>query len=326
MTNPAVRPPGSSTHHPCCAPAKADPSPRRARPGVVRLKTAPGAVGARSRDHAIDLRGGVFTMGTDDAEANPGDGEGPPHAVTVGHFAIAATTVTNEQFASFANHTGYCTVAEDCGWSYVYRGFISPQAQQSVLGQPAGAPWWAGVAWADWRRPEGPGSSSQNRPQHPVVHISHLDATAYCRWLGARLPTEVEWEYAARGGLAGARYPWGDRLQPAGTRQHMCNIWQGTFPRLNTAEDGWVGTCPVRTFAPNGFGLYNMVGNVWEWTSGAWVIAPDKADDRFAMRGGSYMCHDSYCNRYRVAARTANTADSSAGNIGFRIVFDRDPL
>jgi formylglycine-generating enzyme len=168
------------------------------------------------------------------------------------------------------------------------------------------------VFGATWRHPFGPGSSCDL--DHPVVHVSWRDASAYAEWLDCRLPTEAEWEFAARGGLEGCRYPWGDDFAPDGAA--LANIWEGVFPTSNTAADGWVGTAPVDAFPPNRFGLHNMVGNVWEWCAGGW--APDQADLE-VVRGGSYLCHDSYCNRYRVSARTATTADSSTGHTGFRV-------
>jgi formylglycine-generating enzyme len=187
---------------------------------------------------------------------------------------------------------------------------------------------------ASWRRPEGPGSDLAGRGDHPVVHVSWNDARAYCDWAGLRLPTEAEWEFAARGGLEGKRLPWGDELTPGGVWRS--NIWQGTFPTHNTAEDGYVGTAPVDAFPPNGFGLHNASGNVWEWCAD-WFhptfhrngptdnpTGPPAGQAR-VIRGGSYMCHDSYCNRYRVAARSSNTPDSSTGNMGFRCARDADP-
>jgi sulfatase modifying factor 1 len=202
-----------------------------------------------------------------------------------------------------------------------------------VVGRPPGNPWWVGVRGADWRHPEGPRSDTLAREDHPVVHISWNDAQAYCAWAGRRLPTEAEWKRASRGGIEGARYPWGNELMtPDGSWR--CNIWQGSFPTTNTAEDGWVTTAPVHSFAPNGFGLWQTVGNVWEWCADVFdantyarrardtvrdphVPAPDGAR---VLRGGSYLCHDSYCNRYRNSARSSNTPESSMGNAGFRTV------
>jgi formylglycine-generating enzyme len=222
--------------------------------------------------------------------------------------------VSNERFAEFAEATGYKTEAERFGWSFVFAGFRGHDAVLAT-GGAAGTPWWRAVTGATWRAPEGPGSGLDGRLDHPVTHVTWHDADAYARWAGLRLPTEQEWEYAARGGLEQARYPWGDELAPNG--QWRCNIWQGDFPVLNTAEDGYAGTAPVDAYPPNGFGLYNMTGNVWEWSASWFTPARTRV-----MRGGSYLCHDSYCNRYRVAARTGNTPDSSSGNTGFRCAAD----
>ncbi|WP_083733753.1 formylglycine-generating enzyme family protein, partial [Actinomadura sp. CNU-125] len=289
---------------PCCTPARAEalaPAPSSASAPVR-------AGGGAARGSLVPIPGGSFRMGNDDRDANPGDGEGPVRRVTVKPFAMSAYAATNDEFAEFAAATGYRTDAERFGWSYVFAGFL-PGSVRRVSPRPDRTPWWCGVAGAWWREPEGPGTNLDERGDHPVVHVSWNDAVAFCRWAGVRLATEAEWEYAARGGLDGARYAWGDELTPDG--RHMCNIWQGHFPTRNTVEDGHRGTAPVTAFAPNGYGLYNVAGNVWEWCADAW-------GDGRALRGGSYLCHESYCNRYRVAARTRNTPDGSSGNTGFR--------
>ena len=262
-------------------------------------------------DGLLHLPGGTFLMGSADRDAQTADNESPVRPMAVRAFAIAACCVTNDEFADFVIRTSYRTDAERLGWSYVFSGFL-PAALRKGAARPGQAPWWCAVPGANWRRPEGPGSDTAGRGDHPVVHVSWNDATAYCRWASLRLPSEAEWEYAARGGLEQARYPWGDELMPGG--RHRCNIWQGRFPVHNTAEDGFISTAPVDAFEPNGYGLFNASGNVWEWCAD-W-FGPDRRAR--SMRGGSYLCHDSYCNRYRVAARTASPADSSAGNLGFR--------
>jgi len=280
----------------------------------------------------VHLPGGVFLMGTEDGKGFPQDGEGPVRKITLSPFWIAARATTNADFARFVAATGYETEAERFGWSFVFHQFLTMEAERKVKGPAGGAPWWRGVEGAYWRQPEGPGSGIEGREDHPVVHVSHNDARAYCEWAGKRLPTEAEWEYAARGGLKQRRFPWGNTLTP--NREHCCNIWQGEFPTRNTAEDGYVGTAPVDSYEPNGYGLYNVSGNVWEWCSD-WFSAtfherkgrgavenpagPPTGTSR-VMRGGSYLCHKSYCNRYRVAARSSNTPDSSTGNMGFRCV------
>jgi formylglycine-generating enzyme required for sulfatase activity len=275
------------------------------------------------------LPGGEFLMGSDDPAGYPTDGEGPVRTVAVRPFLIDPYAVTNERFAAFAGATGYITDAQRYGWSFVFAGLL-PDDFTETRGV-ASAPWWRQVEGADWRHPEGPQSGLSGRDDHPVVHISWADAMAYCAWAGVRLPTEAEWEYAARGGLEGNRYPWGDELTPGG--EYLCNIWQGKFPHRNTCEDGFYGTAPVGTFPPNGYGLYEMTGNAWEWC-GDWFsptyYRDGTRDDRHGpeegthrvIRGGSYLCHESYCFRYRVAARSASTPDSSTGNMGFRVARD----
>ncbi|WP_138420813.1 formylglycine-generating enzyme family protein [Aquibacillus sediminis] len=278
----------------------------------------------RFKEKMIYLPGGEFLMGTDDQEGFPQDGEGPVRKEKVRPFYIDQHTVTNAEFAQFITETGYKTEAEQFGWSFVFYKFIDPKHKHKVQQVP-GTPWWFALEGAFWYQPEGEGSTIDHRMDYPVIHVSWNDALAYCKWAGKRLPTEVEWEYAARGGLEQKRYAWGDELTPNG--EHYCNIWQGDFPRENTEEDGYIGTAPVTAFPPNGYGLYQVAGNVWEWCIDDWstnhsVTKTKHKSESKVMRGGSYLCHKSYCNRYRVAARTSNTADSSTGNIGFRCVTD----
>lgn len=311
----------------CCAAGRPD---EPARPAAVT--TLAPAAAAASPAGMVALPGGSFLMGSDAAEGFTADGEGPVRRVRLGPFAIARCAVTNAEFAAFVAATGYRTDAEDFGWSFVFHHFVGPRARAGVLGASQGGPWWLAVRGASWCCPEGPDSTIDERPDHPVVHVSWRDAAAYCAWAGMRLPTEAEWEYAARGGLEGARYPWGDDLVPGG--EHRCNIWQGDFPHRDSAEDGYAGTAPVAAFPPNGFGLHNMVGNVWEWCAD-W-FSPDyhrtgprenpagpPGGAARVIRGGSYLCHESYCSRYRVAARSANTPASTTGNMGFRCAADR---
>ncbi len=277
------------------------------------------------------IPGGAFLMGADDDEGFPADGEGPAREVRLSPFLMDRTAVTNAQFGRFVRATRYRTEAERFGWSFVFQSFVPKRIARTIDQAVAGAEWWWRVDGASWRNPEGPGSGIGRRMDHPAVHVSWNDAQAYCRWAGRRLPTEAEWEMAARGGLSGKRYAWGDDLTPNG--KHMCNIWQGEFPNRNTMEDGYAGCAPAKSFPPNGFGLYNMAGNVWEWQAD-WFsptrpsngVETDPKGPRFGsgrvIRGGSYLCHESYCNRYRAAARSSNTPDSSTGNLGFRCAMD----
>ncbi len=312
----------------CCAPSNevSHASSTTGKPGIVRTGRP-----RRPPKGMVYIPGGGFVMGTDEAIGFPADGEGPAREVAVSPFFIDETTVTNAQFGRFVRATGYRTEAESFGWSFVFHSFVHPKLARKVTQTVANAQWWWKIDGAGWRRPEGPGSGIGRRMDHPVIHVSWNDAQAYCRWAGKRLPTEAEWEMAARGGLDGKRYAWGDDLTPDG--RHMCNIWQGDFPSANTEEDGYAGAAPARSFDPNGFGIYNVSGNVWEWQSD-WFspgfhrsppatdpVGPPTGMSR-VIKGGSYLCHDSYCNRYRVAARSANTPDSSTGNLGFRCVVD----
>jgi formylglycine-generating enzyme required for sulfatase activity len=287
--------------------------------------------GEGARISAIDLvslAGGAFLMGNDESYGNAQDGEGPVHEVRLSPFSISRYAISNAQFRSFVEATDHRTEAEVFGWSFVFAAFLPGDLLTRGV---AGAQWWRQVEGADWAHPEGPASDVASRTDHPVVHVSWDDALAFCRWSDTRLPTEAEWEYAARGSLVQQRFPWGDELEPDGG--HRMNVFQGTFPAQNAAADGFAGTAPVEAFAPNGFGLHQMTGNVWEWTAdwfdpGYYARSPHEDPPGSAtgaarvMRGGSYLCHASYCNRYRVDARSSNTPDSSTGNLGFRVAND----
>ncbi|KAM6060329.1 formylglycine-generating enzyme isoform 1-T1 [Theristicus caerulescens] len=299
-----------------------------------RYSAATAASGSRStgRRPMVAIPGGVFTMGTDEPEIQQ-DGEWPARRVHVNSFYMDQYEVSNEEFERFVNSTGYVTEAEKFGDSFVFEGMLSEEVKAGIHQAVAAAPWWLPVKGASWKHPEGPDSSISNRMDHPVLHVSWNDAVAFCTWAGKRLPTEAEWEYSCRGGLENRLFPWGNKLQPKG--QHYANIWQGVFPTNNTAEDGYKGTAPVTAFPPNGYGLYNIVGNAWEWTSDWWAVhhstdeahnpkGPSSGTDR-VKKGGSYMCHKSYCYRYRCAARSQNTPDSSASNLGFRCAADALP-
>jgi formylglycine-generating enzyme len=271
-------------------------------------------------------------MGDESEWSYPGDGEGPVHVVELPAFAMSPHAVTNRDFAAFVRSTGWRTEAESYGWSFVFGGLL-PDDFPPTRGVEA-APWWRQVEGADWGHPEGPHSGTEGRSDHPVVHVSWNDAQAYCAWSATRLPTEAEWEAAARGGLEGRPFPWGDDLEP--DDHHRMNVFQGDFPGGNTAADGYLGTAPVDAFEPNGYGIYNMTGNVWEWCAD-WldvdyyrhspVTAPagPTAGSFRVQRGGSYLCHASYCRRYRVSARFGSTPESTSGNVGFRVVAGGGP-
>ena len=265
-------------------------------------------------------------MGSEDVLAYSADGEGPVRAVRLDAFWLDSFSVTNAEFARFVDATAYVTQAESAGWSFVFGGLL-PDDFPPTRGV-VGAPWWRQVDGAKWNRPTGPQSSWEPLPHHPVVHVTWTDANAYCSWAGKRLPTEAEWEYAARGGLVQQAFPWGDVLEPDGA--HRMNVWQGDFPGDNTCADGFYGTSPVGAFPANSYGLYDMTGNVWEWTADWFSVDHPRTSLPSAnprgpqsgahkvCRGGSYLCHASYCRRYRVSARNPMTVESFSGNVGFR--------
>ncbi|OAS14299.1 formylglycine-generating enzyme family protein [Paenibacillus oryzisoli] len=315
----------------CCSASRASSDQPSAHPEAIMSVETLGTARQIDKDGMIFIPGGKFLMGTDDREGFPADGEGPVREINIKPFYVDACAVTNAEFNQFVDATNYQTEAESFGWSFVFHLFVSEATAAQVQNKVQQTPWWWVVEGADWLHPEGPDSHVEDRWDHPVIHVSWSDAMAYCKWAGKRLLTEAEWEFAARGGLTQKRYPWGDELKPGG--KHMCNIWQGKFPDKNNQSDGYAGTAPVKAFEPNAFGLYNVAGNVWEWCSD-WFspnyhvkgskdnpVGPPSGDTR-VLRGGSYLCHRSYCNRYRVAARSKNTPDSSTGNIGFRCAAD----
>jgi len=310
---------------PCCVPSieRAVQLAASRAASAERLRVASG-----STEGMIKLDGGGFLMGTETKEGFPADGEGPIREVMVDAFYMDTYPVTNRQFAEFTRQTDYKTEAERFDWSFVFHKHIPPELVEDTV---RGVTWWCKVRGACWRRPEGPCSTVDSRAEYPVTHVSWNDATEYCRWAGKRLPTEAEWEYAARGGLEQKTYPWGDELTPGG--RHLCNIWQGEFPNVDTAEDGYCAPAPVNTYPPNGYGFYTITGNAWEWCSDwfhpAYHVTATRKNPvgplegaAKVMKGVSYLCHKSYCNRYRVAARTSNTPDSSTTNISFRCVRD----
>ncbi len=294
------------------------------------------------------IEGGEFSMGTEaftDAV--------PIHRVAVDGFWIDSTEVTNAQFARFVSETAYVTVAERVPRAEDYPG-APPEnlVAGSVVFTPPGHDvpldnhyqWWTYVKGADWRHPEGAGSNIDDRMDHPVVHVAYEDVEAFATWADKRIPTEAEWEYAARGGLDGKAYTWGDEFQPGGT--FMANTFQGSFPNQNTVEDGFAATSPVRAFPPNGYGLYGMAGNVWEWTAdwyrpdtyakrvstGVVVHNPTGPADSFdptepgvakrVHKGGSYLCTDQYCTRYMPGGRGRGVLDTGTNHLGFRLVRD----
>lgn len=273
---------------------------------------------------SASLEGGWFAMGADDGPHRE-DGEGPVRQVYVDPFCIGTKAVSNREYAQFVAETGYQTVAEQQGWSFVFHLLVPEHGEPVAAALPT--PWWRKVPHANWASPGGPGTEAQAGADLPAVHIALQDALAFCAWAHCRLPTEAEWEFAARGGLSGNRYPWGNTEAPNGTP--MTNVWRGRFPDRPEAGPAFRGPCEVGAFPPNGYGLYNMVGNVWEWTSDRFthLHGPQSVRNpigplngaRFVAKGGSYLCHPSYCDRYRTSSRQGLAPDTTAGHIGFRV-------
>lgn len=309
-----------SREAPCCA-------SRRTTGLPASMTVTPAQQHPKRRE--VALASSTFEMGDAFDEGYPADGERPVHAVTLSAYRIDTTAVTNAEFAQFVSATGYRTESERFGSSAVFH-LLAQGDQSDILGRMPGAPWWLDIRGADWAHPRGRGSSWKSVHDHPVVHISWADAEAYCTWAGRRLPTEAEWEHAARGGLHGARYCWGDELRGA-DGELQCNIWRGSFPDQHDEGKQFGGTRAVGSYSANGYGMYDMSGNVWEWCHDWYLpkyyqFSPShdprgpKVGRGRVMRGGSYLCHDSYCNRYRVAARSFAPPDSASGNCGFRTV------
>lgn len=289
----------------------------------------------------IPIPAGTLVIGSDGHYPE----EGPVTERDIAAFELDEHPVTNAQFARFVAATGYLTVAERPLDPAEYPSLPAEMLEPGgLVFTPTAGPvdlrdwrqWWRWQPGASWRTPYGPGSSSTDLPEHPVVQVAFEDAIAYARWAGARLPTEAEWEWAARGGLVGATYAWGDELRPGG--RLMANTWQGAFPYRNDGAEGWVGTSPVGTFPPNGYGLSDVIGNVWEWTADPWTprhttgpgldagervnllapAEPSPASSRRVTKGGSHLCAPEYCMRYRPAARSSQTEDSATTHLGFR--------
>jgi formylglycine-generating enzyme len=292
----------------------------------------------------VRVKGGTYGMGSDEFYPE----ERPVHRVTVDDFWIDEHPVTAADFRRFVRDTGYTTVAErpldpadypDAEPELLVPGSLVFRKSSGPVSLDDFRNWWEYVPGAFWKKPGGPGTTINGRDRHPVVQVTYEDAEAYAAWAGKSLPTEAEWEYAARGGFDGARFAWGDDEVPNGTR--MANTWQGDFPWHNSKEDGFEGTSPVKSFAPNGHGLYDMCGNVWEWTTDFFtmrhsdeverpccvprnprVTSPqlEEAIPRRVIKGGSHLCAPSYCLRYRPAARQGEAVDTSTGHIGFRCI------
>jgi formylglycine-generating enzyme required for sulfatase activity len=318
----------------------------------VNIAQAPIAdVSESSPPNSVFIPGGTFRMGSDRHYPE----EAPSHMVNVDRFWIDRTPVTNRQFKEFVRTTGHVTFAElapdpknypDALPHMIYAGSLVFTPPDHPVDLRDYGQWWTLLKGANWRHPYGPKSNIKSLDDHPVVHVAHADALAYARWAGRELPTEAEWEFAARGGLEGAEYAWGDEFAPGGV--HQANTWQGHFPFQNWCEDGYERTSPVTAYPPNGYGVFDMIGNVWEWTSDWWTSKhrsdatkaccipqnprggsehdshdpslPLSRIPRKVIKGGSHLCAPNYCRRYRPAARHAEPIDTSTSHLGFRCV------
>lgn len=306
---------------------------------VMRQTAGPhgsASAGRLADGEMVWIPGGTFRMGSDDAYPE----EAPEHRATVEGVWLDPAPVTNARFGAFVAATGHCTTAEtapslddhpDADTELLVPGSLVFDPPGTPVAHDDPATWWAYVPGANWRHPSGPGSSLEGLDNHPVVHISFTDALAYARWAGKRLPTESEWERAAWGGQRLGPYAWGDALTSNGTP--MANHWHGEFPWQNTSPDGWERTSPVGTYPPNSYGLVDMIGNVWEWTASPWrpqhgprqSCCPATAGRAWTIKGGSHLCAESYCRRYRPSARSSQTVDASTSHLGFRCARSGQP-
>jgi len=314
---------------PCCTPVRKNSLAGNGKHADVFNDSDISECRAKTDSTSVEVPAGEGLVGTGQPQI-PIDGEAPLRHESINPFRISPITVTNAAFSEFVASTGYVTEAEKFGWSFVFYSDVpeAVHATQAVVG----IQWWRKVDGANWREINGPGTQDADwQPDHPVVQVSWNDAQAYARWAGGRLPSEAEWEHAARGGLGDVRFPWGND-EPNDVDVFPCNIWQGHFPSQNTAADGWTRTAPASSFAANVYGLYNMVGNVWEWTADSFSVNSgnnshlqsefETAHGFKLLKGGSFLCHRSYCYRYRIAARIGNSPDSTTSHQGFRVVWD----
>ena len=307
----------------CCSPARDGGLPASGR-SIQNDRTG----NREDTTERVPIPGGYALIGTSQALI-PLDEEGPLRRRKIAPFEMDATQVTNSRFRRFVDATGYVTDAERLGNSFVFAGLL-PKDAAPTRGVAAAA-WWRLVDGACWHQPGGSETDQPPCDDHPVVHVTWNDAQAFAVWAGGRLPTEAQWEHASRGGLGDVRYPWGDR-EPDDEVFFPCNIWQGHFPDLNLERDGYFATAPAKSFEPNGYGLYNMVGNAWDYTADPFKLKSLKTAARrvnaerqgFKLsKGGSFLCHASYCHRYRIAARTGTSTDSSTSHQSFRLVYSR---